>query len=412
MILLSIVFLAGYVAIAFEHGARVNKAATAILMAIFCWGLVFVGSERSMLPALHEHFEAAAEIVIFLLGAMAIVELIDSHRGFAVVTKAIRTRSRRKILIAIGVLSFFLSSVLDNLTTTIVMVSLLRKLVPERKDQMLFGGIVVIAANAGGAWTPIGDVTTTMLWIKGQVSTIGIMKSLVLPSLACLLVPLAALCFFVKGRYQTRAEAADRTEPLSRLVFWSGISALIFVPVFKILTGMPPFMGIMLGLGVLWLITDIAHAKYEDRTHLRVPAVLSKIDISGALFFLGILLAVASLDVTGILHNIATYLSVHLPSQAFLAYFIGLVSALIDNVPLVAATMGMYPLAQFPQDAPLWEMIAYTAGTGGSILVIGSAAGVAFMGLEKVSFGWYFKHISLLALIGYTAGFGVYLLLN
>ncbi|MEI6531622.1 MAG: sodium:proton antiporter NhaD [Chlamydiota bacterium] len=409
---LSAAFIIGYITIVFEHGARVNKAATAILMAIICWSIVSVcGPQEGLLGSLHYHFEQVSEIVIFLLGAMAIVELVDSHKGFAIITDVIVTRSRKKLLFFICLITFFLSSVLDNLTTTIVMISLLRKLVEDKEERMLLGGMVVIAANAGGAWTPIGDVTTTMLWINGQISTIGIMKSLFLPSVVAIGIPLIIMSFFTtkKALPAIAVKTAD-VPPYSRLIFWCGIGSLIFVPIFKLLTGLPPFMGIMLGLGFMWLITDIIHAEAaEKREHLRVHHILSKIDISGVLFFLGILLAVGSLEVAGVLKGIALWFDQHLASHAAVACVIGLFSAIVDNVPLVAATMGMYPLSAFPQDAPLWEMIAYAAGTGGSILIIGSAAGVAFMGMEKIRFGWYLKKISFVALLGYLGGFLTYL---
>ena len=410
----TVAFVVGYIAIACEHGARVNKAATAILMAIVCWSFVFICTAKNpaTMEALHTHFEQVSEIVFFLLGAMAIVELVDSHKGFSIITDLITTTSQRKLLFVVSFIAFFLSSVLDNLTTTIVMISLLRKLVSDKTDRAIFGSMVVIAANAGGAWTPIGDVTTTMLWINGQISTVGVMKALFLPSLVSLVVPLFVLSLFMKGRKISAASLkSEPIPPYSRLIFWSGIGSLIFVPIFKILTGMPPFMGIMLGLGFMWLITDVVHSKHE-REHLRVHTILSKIDISGVLFFLGILLAVGSLEVTGLLNMTASFLDKTLGNQSLVAVLIGLVSAVIDNVPLVAATMGMYPLATFPQDAPLWEMIAYAAGTGGSILIIGSAAGVAFMGLEKIRFGWYLKRVSALALLGYLAGFGTYWLMS
>lgn len=408
-------FVVGYITIICEHGARINKAATAILMAIVCWSIVFLCApayNSNLLGELHHHFEQVAEIVIFLLGAMAIVEVVDSHKGFSLITDLIATRSRRKLLFLTTFIAFFLSSVLDNLTTTIVMISLLRKLIDDRGERALLGGMVVIAANSGGAWTPIGDVTTTMLWINGQISTAGVMKSLFIPSIVSALLPMLMLAFFTKKRALPAMPAlSEKKPPYSRLIFWCGIGSLIFVPIFKTLTGLPPFMGIMLGLGFMWLITDVIHAKAKEAgEHLRVHTILSKIDISGVLFFLGILLAVSTLQVTGILNGLAIWFDNHLASHAAVALVIGLISAVVDNVPLVAATMGMYPLSQFPQDSSLWQMIAYAAGTGGSILIIGSAAGVAFMGMEKVRFGWYLRHISLAALVGYLAGFGAYLL--
>lgn len=411
-------FALGYILIVFEHNLKINKAAAAIVMAIICWMFVFLGNKGSLtenFQILSENFSSVAQIVFFLLGAMTIVELIDSHKGFKIVTDFISVRSKRKLLWATAFIGFFLSSVLDNLTSTIVMISLLRKLVPDKDEQKLFGAMMVIATNAGGAWTPIGDVTTTMLWIGGQISTLGIMKSLFIPSLVCLAAPLICLSFFLKGSYpeipQIQKELS-KPEPKSKLVFWLGVGSLIFVPILKALTGLPPFMGILLGLGLMWLITDLVHYKHEERNHLRVPHILTRVDVSGVLFFLGILLAVSSLEVIGVLKEAAVWLGEKLPTESTLAFLIGIISAVIDNVPLVAATMGMFDLSAFPQDARLWEMIAYAAGTGGSILVIGSAAGVAYMGLEKVDFLWYFKRISLLAFIGYVAGFFTYFIFN
>ncbi len=408
-------FIIGYVLIVFEHKSRINKAASALLMATICWGLYFICSSQELpesLIKLREHFEGVTEIVFFLIGAMTIVELVDSHKGFQIITDAVQMRSKKKLLWMTALLGFFLSSVLDNLTSTIVMVSLLRKLIPNKKEQQLFGGMMVIATNAGGAWTPIGDVTTTMLWINGQISTLGIIKSLFVPSVVCIVVPVLLLSFFLKGNYEPiEASKIEKPEPRATLIFWLGIASLIFVPIFKTITGMPPVIGMLLGVGVMWLVTDLLH-RDETRSHLRVPHVFKKIDLSGALFFLGILLAVGSLEVIGLLKEFADWLSATLPNLGIIAMVIGLVSAVIDNVPLVAATMGMYDIAQFPQDSALWEMIAYAAGTGGSILVIGSAAGVAYMGMEKVDFAWYFKRISGLALAGYLAGFAVYLLIG
>lgn len=411
------VFFIGYFLIVFEHTLKINKAAAALLMAILCWSIYFMWSDRPVaesLTSLSEHFSSIGSIVFFLLGAMTIVELIDSHKGFKIITDFITVRSKRKLLWVTGFIAFFLSAVLDNLTATIVMVSLLRKLIPDYEDQKVFGAMMVIATNAGGAWTPIGDVTTTMLWIGGQISTVGIIKALFLPSIVCLAVPLAFQSFLLKGTYATRSKEdllLHKAEPKAKLVFWLGVGSLIFVPIFKTLTGLPPFMGILLGLGAMWLITDLVHYKHDKREHLRVPHILTRVDVSGVLFFLGILLAVSTLEVTGILKDLAVWLSEHVPSQEIIAGLIGIVSAVIDNVPLVAASMGMYDMHAYPMDAKLWEMIAYAAGTGGSILVIGSAAGVAYMGLEKVSFMWYFKRISLLALAGYLAGFGTYFLM-
>jgi Na+/H+ antiporter NhaD/arsenite permease-like protein len=345
---------------------------------------------------------------------MALVELVDSHRGFKIVTDIIHTRSKRSMLWIIAAIAFFLSSVLDNLTTTILMISLLRKLIPDRDDRIFLGCIVVVAANAGGAWTPIGDVTTTMLWINGQISSFSIMKALFLPSVVSLLVPLIYYTFKLKGHYHRPPEDPSKSaaEPGAKLVFILGVGGLVFVPIFKALSGLPPFMGVLLALGVLWIVTDLMHHDYKQRQHLRMPHILTRIDTSGILFFLGILLAVNALETVGILKDVAVFLNTKISNQAVIATLIGIVSAIIDNVPLVAATMGMYPLDQFPPDSSLWHMIAYAAGTGGSILIIGSSAGVAFMGLEKVDFMTYLKKASLPIFIGYLAGMGAYLIGN
>lgn len=411
--LMMITFALGYLAIIFEAPLSLNKTASALVMAIVCWTLLFlVGGEGTIDPhALGERLNEVSQIVFFLMGAMTIVELIDSHKGFRVITDSIQTSSRKKLMWILGFITFFLSAVLDNLTTTIVLVSLLRRLVPDAKERLLLGSMVVIAANAGGAWTPIGDVTTTMLWINGNLSTLQTMKHLFLPSLLSLVVALALFGRDLKGRYpQLMARAHDEpVEPGSRLVFALGIGALVFVPIFKALTGLPPFMGVLLGLGVLWVVTDLMHGHQEPRKHLLVSQALTRIDTSGVLFFLGILLCISALDVAGILGNFASLLGTYIGSLPLISIVIGLVSAVIDNVPLVAATMGMYSLDTYPVDHPLWQMIAYCAGTGGSILIVGSAAGVALMGMEKVDFRWYLKKVSPIAFVSYLAGIGLYL---
>ncbi len=410
------IFIAGYAAIIFEHTIKINKTASALIIAVICWAIYFLGRRAPLAEDLSQfsiHVSDISQIIFFLFGAMTLVELIDSHKGFKIITDIIETTSKKKMLWVITFLTFFLSSVLDNLTTTILMISLLRKLVPHKDERMLIGCIVVIAANAGGAWTPIGDVTTTMLWINGQLSTTAVMRALFIPSLVSVMVPLFYFSSRLKGTYPPiKSIKAEKREPGSRLVFWVGIGGLIFVPIFKTWTGLPPFMGILISLGVLWLITDLIHRKYPEREKLRVPSILSRIDTSSVLFFLGILLAVSSLEAAGVLRYIAVWLGETIGSLPLIATAIGLFSALIDNVPLVAATMGMYPLSTFPIDAPLWHMIAYAAGTGGSILIIGSASGVALMGLEKIDFVSYMKKVSLPTLAGFLAGMGVYLLLN
>lgn len=412
---MAILFVLGYAGIIFEESLAFNKSGVGLLMAVSLWVVRSIGAPSTdvAVSELRHASAEVSEIVFFLLGAMTIVEIVDAHQGFKLVTDNITTRKPRTLLWVVGFITFFLSSVLDNLTSTIVMVSLLRKLVPPSEYRRLLGGVVVIAANAGGAWTPIGDVTTTMLWIHGQISTVQTMKDLVLPSAVSLAVPLAlmSLTSEVNGKGQESADvlASEQMAPRGRLVFSVGIGALIFVPVFKALTGLPPYMGMLLGLGVLWILTDAIHYGESERQRLKVPQALSRIDTQGVLFFLGILLSVSSLEASGLLRELANYLDAHIPSIELIAGSIGVVSAIIDNVPLVAATMGMYDLTSFPQDSEFWQLVAFCAGTGGSMLIIGSAAGVAFMGMEKVDFFWYLRKVSGFAFAGYAAGIAAYL---
>jgi Na+/H+ antiporter NhaD/arsenite permease-like protein len=414
-LLMTLVFIIGYLAIIFEFYIKINKTASAILMAVGTWVLLFLEKKEKgvVFFNIDEHLGNASQIIFFLLGVMTLIELIDAHGGFRILTKVIYTRSKRKMLWIIGFISFFLSAVIDNLTTTLVMVSVLRKLVKDPKERALLCSTVVIASNAGGAWTPIGDVTTTMLWIKGCVTTVAVMKSLFIPSFVALLISLLLLSFQLSGKYEPIVKKHDvKAEPGSKIVLCCGVLALFFVPVFKSITHLPPFMGVLFGLGVLWLITDLMHHKYESRKHLRIPFVLTKIDTSGILFFLGILLCINSLEIIGILKYVASWLSIHISDLPVIATIIGMLSAIIDNVPLVAACIGMYSLENYPPDSHLWQMIAYCAGTGGSIMIVGSAAGVALMGLEKIDFIWYVKKISLTAFIGFLAGMVTYLLLS
>lgn len=412
---MTLLFGLGYAGIIFEESLAFNKSGVGLLMAVSLWVVRSIGAPSTDV-AVSELTRASAEvseIVFFLLGAMTIVEIVDAHQGFKLVTDNITTRKPRTLLWVVGFITFFLSSILDNLTTTIVMVSLLRKLVPPSEYRKLLGAVVVIAANAGGAWTPIGDVTTTMLWIHGQISTLQTMKGLFVPSVVSLAVPLAlmSLTSEVNGKSQDSSSvlAAEQMAPRGQLVFSVGIGALIFVPVFKALTGLPPYMGVLLGLGVLWILTDAIHYGESERQKLKVPQALSRIDTQGALFFLGILLAVSSLEAAGILRELANYLDANIPNMEVIASAVGVVSAIIDNVPLVAATMGMYDLSSFPRDSEFWQLIAFCAGTGGSMLIIGSAAGVAFMGMEKVDFFWYLRKVSGFAFAGYAAGIAAYL---
>ncbi|KAG5577106.1 hypothetical protein H5410_057240 [Solanum commersonii] len=414
-IAMALLFGVGYMGIIFEESLAFNKSGVGLLMAVSLWVIRSIGAPSNdiALSQLSHATAEVSEIVFFLLGAMTIVEIVDAHQGFKLVTDNITTRKPITLLWVVGFVTFFLSSILDNLTSTIVMVSLLRKLAPPSEYRKLLGAVVVVAANAGGAWTPIGDVTTTMLWIHGQISTLPTMKGLFLPSVVSLAVPLALLSLTseVNGKGQNSAEvlASEQMAPRGQLVFAVGLGALVFVPVFKALTGLPPYMGMLLGLGVLWIITDAIHYGESERQRLKVPQALSRIDTQGALFFLGILLSVSSLEAAGILRELANYLDAHIPSTELIASSIGVVSAIIDNVPLVAATMGMYDLSSFPQDSEFWQLIAFCAGTGGSMLVIGSAAGVAFMGMEKVDFFWYLRKVSGFAFAGYAAGIATYL---
>ncbi|XP_021753380.1 sodium/proton antiporter 1-like [Chenopodium quinoa] len=415
---MTLLFGIGYAGIIFEESLAFNKSGVGLIMAVSLWAVRSIGAPSTEV-ALSELEHATAEvsqIVFFLLGAMTIVEIVDAHQGFKLVTENITTRKPRTLLWVVGFVTFFLSSILDNLTSTIVMVSLLRKLVPPSEYRKILGGVVVIAANAGGAWTPIGDVTTTMLWIHGQISTLPTMKALFIPSAVSLAVPLALMSLTSeangKATKSSGVLASEQMAPRGQLVFAVGIGALVFVPAFKSLTGLPPYMGMLLGLGVLWLLTDAIHYGESERQRLKVPQALSRIDTQGALFFLGILLSVASLEAAGILRELANYLDAHIPNVELIASAVGVVSAIIDNVPLVAATMGMYDVTSFPQDSEFWQLIAYCAGTGGSMLIIGSAAGVAYMGMEKVDFFWYFRKVSGFAFAGYAAGIAAYLAIH
>lgn len=458
--LMVVVFVLGYIAIALEHNIKIDKAASALVTGTLCWALYVIGAEGIIdfqsIPhwisdmfaeeknitdqheivthyvtefQILEHLGEIASILFFLLGAMTIVELIDAHEGFAVITDRIKTTSRSKLLWIICILTFFFSAALDNLTTSIVMVSLLKKLIEDQKDRWLFAGMVVIAANAGGAWSPIGDVTTTMLWIGGQITAGAVVTQLIFPSLIALLVPLLVLTPRMKGNVTRPRKAEGKehyinptTEKERNIVFAVGVAGLLFVPVFKTYTHLPPFMGMMMSLGILWSITEIMHRSKnrETKSKLSVIGVLRKVDTASVLFFLGILLAVASLQSAGQLGALANTLDTSIGTSTengvySVGIIIGLLSAIVDNVPLVAASMGMYNIdptlgGLFATDGLFWEFLAYCAGTGGSALIIGSAAGVAVMGLENISFGWYLRRISLLAIIGYFAGAGAYIL--
>ncbi|MBT1704662.1 sodium:proton antiporter NhaD [Chryseosolibacter indicus] len=448
------VFVIGYVLIALEHSIKINKTATALLTGVLCWTLFVISSPTENLllskhfkefvsllkdeagtekvetysqsevfnhfvsHELSHHLGSISEILFFLLGAMTIVELIDAHHGFRFITEKIKTKNPKVLLWIVCWVSFFLSGVLDNLTTTIVMVSLVRKLVTDRERRLLFIGMIIIAANAGGAWTPMGDVTTTMLWIGGQVSTFNIMKGLLLPSMVTLLLPLLYLSLTMKNNSaQVVEERSQKSEVVvggGKLMLILGIGLMLGVPVFKVITHLPPYIGMMAGLGIMWVVSELIHPKLDEVSRKKYTAAgaLSRIDVPSVLFFLGILLAVSALESMLVLQRFSEYLAESIGNQTIIIALIGILSAIVDNVPLVAASMGMYSLETYPTDHFIWEYLAYCAGTGGSILIIGSAAGVAAMGMEKIDFIWYVRKISLLALLGYAGGAGLYVLLH
>jgi Na+/H+ antiporter NhaD/arsenite permease-like protein len=417
-----LVFIIGYIAIATEHKIKINKTASALITGVLVWVIYILHTtdKDSVNYQLVEHLGDTSSILFFLMGAMTIVEVIDAHNGFEIITDKITHTGKRTLIWIVGFLTFFMSSVLDNLTTTIVMVSLLRKLISNHDDRLLFTGIVVIAANAGGAWTAIGDVTTTMLWIGGQISALNIMLKLFLPSIACLIVPLAVISFSMNGNVEkaseeNRSSSKMLTKTQQKIMLSLGLLVLISVPIFKTYTHLPPFMGMLLGLSLLWIVTGLMrHANKTDEEHnpFSIVQALHRIDLASILFFLGILTAVAGLQVSGLLGHASQWLNEHIANQGIVVGLIGLLSSVVDNVPLVAAAQGMYSLSMFPMDHFIWELLAYAAGTGGSILIIGSAAGVAAMGMEKINFFWYLKKISWLALIGYFSGILIYYLQN
>jgi len=449
-----VIFVLGYTAIALEHPLKIDKAASALFIGTALWVAYILGAfdilsggnspaweaykathqgETGLEAMTHfivhnqiiHHLGEISEILFFLLGAMTIVEIVDQHQGFKIITDKIKTTNKVKLLWILSFLTFFMSALLDNLTTTIVMVALLRKLIDEKQTRWFFASMVVLAANAGGAWSPIGDVTTIMLWIGGQITAIGIITKVLLPSLITMVVPLILLSFTMKGEIKRPEISGEKnyTTALERkLLLIMGISGLLFVPVFKTITHLPPYMGMLLSLSIIWMTTEILHKKKDNDNKLSVTSILTKVDMPTVLFFLGILSAVAALQSAGQLNILSKFLDENLKNVYLIDLAIGLLSSIVDNVPLVAGSMGMYPTvldpaatgyaANFVVDGIFWEFLAYTAGTGGSILIIGSAAGVAAMGLEKIDFIWYLKKISLLALIGYIAGAGAYYLQN
>ncbi|MDC3130310.1 sodium:proton antiporter NhaD [Bacteroidota bacterium] len=466
-IFLIIIFVIGYLAIALEHPIRIDKAASALVMGGIIWGALALGIDdlvtKEFLYEFYEKFKTKfnslkeigvyssdeyakpikflkyelshhlvdiGEILFFLLAAMTIVELVDSHQGFSIITDKITTKRKVPLMWILCVISFFFSAVLDNLTTSIVMAALISKMIKDKKDLWMFAGMIIISANAGGAWSPMGDVTTIMLWVGGQVTAWNIIYSIFIPSLVCMIVPLVYISFKLKGSIENPDLTSLNSEISSvntferNLIFYMGVIGLLFVPIFKITTGLPPYLGMLLSLGILWVTTEILHSdkNYEQRRHLSVIGVLKKVDTPTIFFFLGILLAVAGLQSAGQLDIVAKYLENTFSGENkiyIINVLIGLMSALVDNVPLVAGAMGMYEIGPiqdgilaYPQDHKFWQFLAYCAGTGGSVLIIGSAAGVAVMGILKIDFMWYLKRISFLALIGYVAGAITYIIMQ
>lgn len=474
-ILMLVIFVLGYTMIALEHPLKIDKAASALLTGTILWALYALnasgilgldlspswemakamshdavslvkpnvdgayfnrawegmvdlthGTSHFVVHELEHHLIEIAEILFFLLGAMTIVETVDQHQGFKIITDKIKTTNKVKLLWILSILTFFMSATLDNLTTTIVLIALLRKLISDQKTRWFFVSMVVLAANAGGAWSPIGDVTTIMLWIGGQITAVNIITDVIFPSMVTMIVPLVIVSFTMKGDIERpvleNGDTREFTTPFERnLLFFMGVGALLFVPVFKTVTHLPPYLGMLFGLGVIWLVTEVMHRNkpLEDKRKLTVIGILKKVDVPTIFFFMGILTAVAALQSMGHLDVLAKYLDENLHNIYLINIIIGMLSAIVDNVPLVAGAMGMYPIAEigttgymadFMVDGKFWQFLAYCAGTGGSILIIGSAAGVAAMGLEKIDFIWYVKKISLLALAGYLAGAGAYYL--
>lgn len=421
-VLLIITFIVSYSLIAFEHKVNINKAAIALFSGVLSWIFVmwFSADTLHLNEELMHHVSEISGILFFLMGAMTIVELIDAHNGFDAITQQLTKVKPISLIWLIAIVTFILSAVLDNLTTTILIISLLRKLLPEGKLRLLFAGLVVIAANAGGAFSPIGDVTTTMLWIGGQLTSVSLITSLLLPSIINLLIPLIILFFIIKkqklfdGLTMPKMDVDSSKNSNSVFILITGLLVLIAVPVFKVVFHIPPFMGVLFGLGLMWCITEIKNGKREDvdKKNYSVAFALRNIDTPSILFFLGILLSIAALQTSGVLTSLASGLNNTFNSQNTILVLTGFMSAVIDNVPLVAAYQGMYHLSDFTTDSSFWHLLAYCSGTGGSMLIIGSAAGVVAMGIENISFGWYLKNISWLAILGYLAGFGVYVIFN
>ena len=430
-VLIVTVFCIGYLCIALESVTKINKAAIALLMCVLCWTLLMMGPGayypevagdsviHHIAEVIEHHLGDAAGTLFFLMGAMTIVEIVDSNGGFNFVRDTMKTRSKRKLMWRMAFMTFFLSAILDNLTTSIVMIMVLRKLVQSREDRLIYAALVVISANSGGAFSPIGDVTTIMLWIKGVITTQGVLTEIFIPSLVSMLVPAAILSLSLKGKFDKeqnlpKADVSQFTKAQRDIIFWPGVGGLCFVPVFKTLTHLPPFMGILLVLGILWTVTEIFHhnTAEDDTMAKRVSDLLSKIDLSTIMFFLGILMAVAVLQEVGVLTALGEGLNEAFSGNYYVINgIIGVLSSIVDNVPLVAGCMGMYPVAAegaMAVDGIFWQLLAYCAGVGGSMLIIGSAAGVVVMGLEKITFGWYMKKITWIAFVGYLAGIVCY----
>ena len=430
-----IVFCLGYFCIAIESVLKINKAAIALLMFVLCWTLFMIdpsqyipeaiGKMKALVVsgAIEHHLGTTATTLFFLMGAMTIVELVDQNGGFNFVRDTLQTRSKRKLLWRIAFMTFFLSAILDNLTTSIVMIMILRKLVSDKKDRLIYAGLVVISANSGGAFSPIGDVTTIMLWNRGVITALGVMIEIFIPSLVSMLIPAYILSRMLKGNLSFTAEqaksfqASELTTSQRRTIFYLGVGGLIFVPIFKSITHLPPFVGILLVLGILWTVTEVFYANLKEAEEKgamqkRVTQIMRNIDMSTILFFLGILMAVSCLETIGVLTAMGKGLDVAFSGNHYLVTgIIGVLSSIVDNVPLVAGCMGMYPVqatGDMAVDGIFWQLLAYCAGVGGSMLIIGSAAGVVVMGLEKITFGWYMRKITWIAFVGYLAGMLIY----
>jgi len=421
VILLLSTFIVGYLLITLEHAIHINKAAIALITAVICWTILVLNpsSKDAALSAIGHHLSGVAEIVFFLLGAMTIVELIDAHDGFQNITQKIKTNNKSKFIWTISLVTFFLSAVLDNLTSTIVMMSIINKLVKEKTVKWHLLGLVIICSNAGGAWSPIGDVTTTMLWIGHQMTPLNIVKETFLASLTCMVIPTLIINYRIKGSILLEEQVPINQNAIStsfdrNVVFFIGVSCLLFVPFFKVITELPPYMGMFCSLGIMWVLTELMHHNKvsDEKGNLSVSHALRKIDTPSILFFVGILMSIAALEQVGLLTSLAAYFDHEFSDIKIIAIVIGLLSSVVDNVPMVAALQSMYSLDMYPTDHYFWEFLAYTAGTGGSVLIIGSAAGVAVMGIEKIDFFWYLKNISWVALIGFIIGALVFILEN